>query len=718
MCRARSLKIRDAFGVELLRYEAQPQAGDEDRGRAQAPRRGRRRDRGEHEVYRGYAGYVHLPEDVAPVVEGVFGLDTRRTARRAITPLPTITPLTPPQVAALYDFPKPPHHIHKETVGLLEFSDPVVGTCGYLPADLNAYFTTAAGIGPGFVTPPLVDIGVNGATNSPGSGSVFNADAEVTLDISVAGSVAQGAHIQVYFTTWDENGWVLALKRAVHPHAGERRPSVLSISWDWAEFDSLGNLAWTPAAISVLHGAFHEAALFGITVFVASGDDGSNCQVYDGNAHVYYPESDPWVTSCGGTTIGNVSGSSFVEVAWTDNGITGGGVSDFFDLPHWQRHADIPLSVNPGQRKGRGVPDIAGYANGYEIVLQGASSPGWWGTSETAPLYAALIAIINAHLRERVGYLNPLLYSRHARHVLRDIDDGRTNAANGAPGYTCGPGWDACTGWGSLKGHALLKLLRHDEEAEELAKEPQVTGKVEALIFDPFGDFEGFTLKDRHGGEHRIRQPGAGGRAAHPPSVGRAGHRHGARAPPFRSPRRVDYPARPAAEFILDRRYSAATRDLAVVAEQTPAAVPRRHTRWAEKIVRRSPAPRSTVRIGMASAGPSSSASAKVFSLSWPSISSAIARARRMTLPVRVRRGSGASGAWNRRDEFPGAGVHRFLKPFRAGKPGRRMAVIAHAEHDESAGSGRLARRALAAASSWFSLSRASASGVKAATVA
>ncbi len=502
-------QIRDAFGVELLRYEAQPQAGDEDRGRAQAPRRGRRRDRGEHEVYRGYAGYVHLPEDVAPVVEGVFGLDTRRTARRAITPLPTITPLTPPQVAALYDFPKPPHHIHKETVGLLEFSDPVVGTCGYLPADLNAYFTTAAGIGPGFVTPPLVDIGVNGATNSPGSGSVFNADAEVTLDISVAGSVAQGAHIQVYFTTWDENGWVLALKRAVHPHAGERRPSVLSISWDWAEFDSLGNLAWTPAAISVLHGAFHEAALFGITVFVASGDDGSNCQVYDGNAHVYYPESDPWVTSCGGTTIGNVSGSSFVEVAWTDNGITGGGVSDFFDLPHWQRHADIPLSVNPGQRKGRGVPDIAGYANGYEIVLQGASSPGWWGTSETAPLYAALIAIINAHLRERVGYLNPLLYSRHARHVLRDIDDGRTNAANGAPGYTCGPGWDACTGWGSLKGHALLKLLRHDEEAEELAKEPQVTGKVEALIFDPFGDFEGFTLKDRHGGEHQFdsREP-------------------------------------------------------------------------------------------------------------------------------------------------------------------------------------------------------------------
>lgn len=502
-------QISDAFGVELARYEMERRAEDEDRRRARGRQRGRRRERGEREVYRGYEGYVHLPEDVAHVVEGVFGLDNRRMARRGVTPLPTITPLTPPQVAGLYDFPKPQHHIDKETIGLLEFSDPVVGTCGYLPADLNAYFTTAAGIGPGFVTPPLVDVGVNGATNSPGSGSVFNADAEVTLDISVAGSVAQGAHVQVYFTTWDENGWVLALKRAVHPHAGERRPSVLSISWDWAEFDSLGNLAWTPAAMSVVSAAFQEAAMFGMTVFVASGDDGSNCQVNDGNAHVYYPESDPWVISCGGTTIGDVSGSSFVEVAWTDNGITGGGISDVFDLPHWQHRAHIPLSVNPGQRKGRGTPDIAGYANGYEIVLQGASSPGWWGTSETAPLYAALIAIINAHLHERVGYLNPLLYSHHARKIFRDIDDGRTNAAGGAPGYLCGPGWDACTGWGSLKGHAMLKFLRHEEEAEELEKEPQVTGKVAALIFDPFGDFEGFMLEDRHGGEHRFdsREP-------------------------------------------------------------------------------------------------------------------------------------------------------------------------------------------------------------------
>jgi kumamolisin len=483
--------INRAFSLELARYEAEVRE-EERRGEPEV-----KRPKREREVYRGYEGEVHLPGDLMPIVEGVFGLDNRRLARRAIVPFPVITPLTPPQVAQLYDFPKPPHHIGKETIGLLEFSDPLIGTCGYLPSDIDAYFTTALGIGPGYTTPTLTDIGVNGASNTPGGPD----DAEVTLDIEVSVAVAQGAHIAVYFTTWDENGWILAVKRAVHPNPGEPRPSVLSISWAWTEFFSAGNITWNPATMNVVSAAFQEAAMFGMTVLAASGDNGSNCQIWDGAAHVYYPESDPWVTSCGGTTIGNVSGSSFTEITWNDNGVTGGGISDFFDLPHWQHHHNIPLSVNPGHREGRGVPDIAGYANGYQIVLGGVSSGPWWGTSETAPLYAGLIVIMNAHLGERVGYLNPLFYSHHAAHCFRDIADGRSNAVAPAPGYTCGPGWDACTGLGSIKGKALLKLLNREEERRE---EHGLTGKVAALVFYRFGDFEGFVLEDVKGSEHRF----------------------------------------------------------------------------------------------------------------------------------------------------------------------------------------------------------------------
>ena len=64
------------------------------------------------------------------------------------------------------------------------------------------------------------------------------------------------------------------------------------------------------------------------------------------------------------------------------------------------------------------------------------------------------------------------------------------------------------------------------------------------------------------------------------------------------------------------------------------------HARAALNTVSRSSARRSTARIGISSSGPPSSAAASARSLASPSMSSAIALARRMTRPVRVSRGS------------------------------------------------------------------------------
>ena len=69
--------------------------------------------------------------------------------------------------------------------------------------------------------------------------------------------------------------------------------------------------------------------------------------------------------------------------------------------------------------------------------------------------FAALIARCNQGLGRRVGFLNPVLYTQAAvRGSFRDITEG----SNGA--YAAGPGWDACTGWGSPRGDLLLKALR------------------------------------------------------------------------------------------------------------------------------------------------------------------------------------------------------------------------------------------------------------------
>jgi kumamolisin len=75
------------------------------------------------------------------------------------------------------------------------------------------------------------------------------------------------------------------------------------------------------------------------------------------------------------------------------------------------------------------------------------------GTSVSAPLWASLIARINEGIGARCGFINPLLYRRFARGVLRDITKGN----NGA--YSARHGWDACTGLGCPHGAQLLRAL-------------------------------------------------------------------------------------------------------------------------------------------------------------------------------------------------------------------------------------------------------------------
>jgi kumamolisin len=182
-----------------------------------------------------------------------------------------------------------------------------------------------------------------------------------------------------------------------------------------------------------------------------------------------YPASDPGVICCGGTIIKSIS--PLVEDTWNDfnmatggGGATGGGISSLAALPSFQANANVPVSVNPDHHQGRGIPDLAGNASpnsGYILWLNGqATSDSIGGTSAVAPLYAGLIALINASLNTKVGYLNPTLYSLGGTSVFQDINDGASNAVPPAPGYHSGPGWDACTGWGTVNGNALLAALQ------------------------------------------------------------------------------------------------------------------------------------------------------------------------------------------------------------------------------------------------------------------
>ena len=404
------------------------------------------------ETFRSYDGFVSVPADLADVIVGVFGLDNRRITKRSAGDPPGTGLLTVDKVRTLYDFPV--NQAAGQTIAI--FSEG-----GYLPSDISANFAGSP--------PAVIDVPVD----APNLGF---ADGETTQDICIAGAAAPGAEIAVYFTTYDQVGWVDLIARVVHPSPGDPVCAVLSSSFFVSRGDDAATLAaeGIPTAwLTAVTQMFEDAAIQGVTVCIASGDFGSGDAVGDGLAHVQYPASDPWVLAVGGTTIGDVSGTSFGEYAWNDifsiggftaQTATGGGVSDLFPPPWYQVDAGVPSSVNDGHN-GRGVPDVAGNASvnsGYPIILGG--SPSLFpmnGTSSSTPLWAGLIAVINAALDGNVGFVNPALYALGSS-VFRDIvaEPGATDNSLGAPGYPACPGWDACTGWGSPKGKALLAGLR------------------------------------------------------------------------------------------------------------------------------------------------------------------------------------------------------------------------------------------------------------------
>ena len=189
-----------------------------------------------------------------------------------------------------------------------------------------------------------------------------------------------------------------------------------------------------------------------------------------------------WVLSVGGTTIGNVSGPSFDEYVWNDDrGTTGGGISDFFALPAYQTRTVTQPSLNDNHF-GRAVPDVAGNASpnsGYSgLFLRGEPMIGN-GTSASAPQWAGLIAVINAALGKNVGFVNPAIYALGSS-VFRNINPPPgpiDNSNGGVQGYRAGLGWDACTGWGSPNGTALLEGLRSILTVPSVSPDT-ITGRV------------------------------------------------------------------------------------------------------------------------------------------------------------------------------------------------------------------------------------------------
>ncbi len=415
--------------------------------------------------FRDREGYYEVPKEIGDIVTGVIGFGTRRVAHRrhaAVRERHKLPSLTPADIERVYNFPA--GSAKDEKIAIAEFGG------GYFESDLQDYCAKfhipEASVHAVAVNKPAYTL--EEVLKLPASQRKQELDdsIEVMMDVQIIAGLCPGADIRVYFATFDQQGWVSLLNQAIAD-----RPVSLSVSWGMAEDDS----EWSKAGRQAISERLSAAALLGITVCVASGDDGSGDEETDRNGHVDFPGSSPFVLCVGGTMmVGSVSTDA--ERVWWESpgrrtrnggGATGGGVSTLFPRPKWQRVQ--VASINRGSIDGRVVPDVAALAGSpfYDLIMLGKPAPDG-GTSASAPVWAALIARVDARLpaAKRQRFLTPLLYETDASgrtrgsRICHDIVDGN-NISHPYPGkgYSAGTGFDAVCGWGTPDGEKLLASL-------------------------------------------------------------------------------------------------------------------------------------------------------------------------------------------------------------------------------------------------------------------
>jgi kumamolisin len=462
---------------------------------------------------------VQIPENLAPMITGVFGLNNmpvvvRQSQRLGRKAAASANPKAqfpgtfyPNEVAKLYNFP--PTQGAGQRVAILEFGG------GFDQSVLNAYFTNNIGL----ATPPTVN-GIS-VLNTPIQVD-SDATGEVYLDIEVVGAMAPKAIMDVFFAPWTGEGYLNAIEQAIH----NDDYAAISISYGIDEDlrGSSNNPAW-PTLNQAIDEAFRDATAVGIPIFVSTGDQGSSSlrgelqdwgeiTVSSAVAHASYPATSPYATAVGGTQLYAANGAISQEVVWNElgqaqegsfqsgqtgntqqgkyylGGATGGGVSARYKtVPSYQTGINL-RSANTPPASGRMIPDVAGNAGsstGYLVSQppgsQIAIAP-VGGTSASAPMWAALMACVREGLSTNlkgqvpVFFFNDFVYAKGTTAAFRDIVGGRsiTYDASGNPvvgnftpvgnnnststsGYSAQKGYDLCTGWGTPNGVELLNQL-------------------------------------------------------------------------------------------------------------------------------------------------------------------------------------------------------------------------------------------------------------------
>jgi len=409
---------------------------------------------------------------------------------------------TPDCLRALYNILYLPVAEDKNSYGIVEYTPQ-----SYIPSDLDL-FAKNFSHGITMKQPKVVSID-GGAPQTNQTGFEFNGESNLDLEYAInlvhptrvtlyqVGDFVEGGSfnnflngIDVSYCTYE--GGNDPSQDGIYPDpsnapgsfkkpetCGIAEPTyVISTSYGYNEADL------TPAYEQRQCNEYMKLGMRGVTVVYSSGDygvAGNGGQCIDPATGQYttgptgtkfnpsFPSTCPWVTSVGATQVNPGSSVFEPEGACEQVIYSGGGFSNVFPMPDYQKEAvaeyfkDHKPSYTAAQYNNtqttRGYPDISANGANYVVAVDGTFSL-VYGTSASAPVVGSIFTLINgARLalgKGPIGFVNPILYKNPQ--ALNDITMGG-NQGCGTPGFTAVSGWDPVTGLGTPDFVKLLEVF-------------------------------------------------------------------------------------------------------------------------------------------------------------------------------------------------------------------------------------------------------------------
>ena len=422
-----------------------------------------------------------IPRALADVVGGVVTLHDfgRQPMNHGFKPVPEYTSGTSHYVAPA-DFAKI-YNVNPLYTAGINGTGQTIGIVGRTDIALGdvQYFRSFFGL------PANDPVFVHNGTDPGNLGG--GEEGEADLDVQWSGAVAPNATIKFVISksTTTTDGVDLSAQYIVNNNVAK----VMSTSFGQCE-SSMGT-----TENNFYNNLWSQAATQGITSFVSSGDSGAaGCNggndTTGSGAAVSGLASTPYNVGVGGTQFNDTASPStwwsstnnatdkssalsyIPEVAWNESGnvsggsglwASSGGQSSIYTKPSWQVCVGVPAT------NARFVPDISltaaghdGYlvVTGHTSTVSGLGSVG--GTSASSPSFAGLMALVNQKTATSWGNANTKFYSlANAQYasggtvIFHDVTSGN-NSVPGVTGFSCGTGYDAVTGVGTVDANSMV----------------------------------------------------------------------------------------------------------------------------------------------------------------------------------------------------------------------------------------------------------------------